>query len=202
MKEPRMTRLFYENVWPKNKIGYYVEIGAWDGRKKNSTIILERAGWKGTAIEPSPLSYAELIKNRKCNCLNVAVFNRDGEVDFALFPDRPEWNGIIQTFDELHTKLLTTPVIGDRVSRPPEIKKIPCNKWDSLNLPSTIDYMQLDVEGAELAILDCIDWSKQHISYICIEDNNSHNGEYKKYMEKLGYELLFNQHVDFLYFKK
>ena len=202
MKQPRMTRIFFDNVWPKNKFGYYVEIGAWDGRKKNSTIILERAGWEGTAIEPSPLSYKELINNRKCRCLNVAVFDRDGEVDFALFPDRPEWNGIIETFDDLHKKLLTEPKLESRVSALPEIKKIPCKKWSSLELPNSIDYMQIDVEGAELAILDCIDWSTQHITYICIEDNNSHTGEYRKYMETLGYELLLNQHVDFLYFKK
>lgn len=198
MKEPRMTQVFFDTVWPAGVNGYYVEIGAWDGRRKNSTIILEKAGWTGTAIEPSPESFRQLTKNRKCRCLNVAVFDHDGEVDFVIFPDRPEWNGILQTFDDAHRKKMQDPNIG----RPAEITKISCKSWNSLDLPSDIDYMQLDVEGAELAILDCIDWTKQRISYICLEDNHfTYNSQYRDYMTNLGYELITNSYKDYLYKK-
>jgi len=204
MKEPRLSRVFFDSVWNKEP-GFYVEIGAWDGRKKNSTIILEQAGWEGVCIEASPPSYAQLIQNRKCRCLNVAVYDHDGEVDYALFPDRSEWNGIVESYDQLHKQLLesTLPTLDTRVSRPAEIIKIPCKAWNSLELPTHIDYLQLDVEGAELAILKCIDWSIQHISYICLEDNANQHGDntYFNYMQELGYTCIRTQGVDFLWHK-
>jgi|LauGreDrversion4_2_1035121.scaffolds.fasta_scaffold338200_2 FkbM family methyltransferase len=206
MKQPRISYTFFNDVWKSNKPGFYVEIGAWDGRKKNSTIVLEKAGWDGVAIEASPPSFELLKNNRRCRCLNVAVYDHDGEVEFAMFPDRPEWNGIIETYGDSHKELLNSanPSIGSRSSAPASIIKIPCKKWSSLELPSHIDYLQVDVEGAELSILNCIDWDTTTISYICLEDNNYEKGDmtYTRYMESLGYESIARQNVDFLWKKK
>jgi FkbM family methyltransferase len=205
MKEPRMTAVFFDTVW-KNNPGFYVEIGAWDGKKKNSTIILEQAGWSGVCIEASPLSYQQLIQNRKCRCLNIAVYNYEGEVDYALFPNRPEWNGIVESYDSLHRRLLenSLPAPNTQVLGPAEIIKIPCKSWNTLEFPTHIDYLQLDVEGAELAILKCIDWTKQQITYICLEDNAHHHGDntYYNYMTALGYICIKTQGVDFLWYKE
>jgi len=202
VKEPRITKQFFDNIWDKKDSGFYVEIGAWEGTKKNSTVILELAGWKGVCIEASPLSYKKLEQNRKCKCLNVAVYDYDGEIDYALFPDRPEWNGIVETYNDQHKKLLESknPRLGSRTSAQAEIVKIKCRRWNSLNLPTHIDYMQLDVEGAEIAILNNIDWSTQHIDYICLEDNDN-DGTYQQYMTSLGYEPILKQKVDVLWKK-
>ena len=72
-----------------------------------------------------------------------------------------------------------------------------------MNFPKVIDYLQIDVEGAELTIMDCIDWSTQKIHYICMEDNGSKSGDmtYFNYMTNLGYQLIVQQHVDYLWFK-
>lgn len=205
MKEPRLSRIFFETVWKKDP-GFYVEIGAWDGRKKNSTIILEKAGWDGVCIEASPPSYEQLIKNRTCRCLNVAVYDYDGDVDYALFPDRPEWNGIVESYDDLHQQLLESslPTLDNRTSAPANVISIPCRAWNSLELPLHIDYLQIDVEGAELPILKCIDWSAQKISYICLEDNAHQRGDktYYDYMTSLGYTCIRTQGVDFLWHKE
>jgi FkbM family methyltransferase len=205
MKEPRMTAQFFSNIWKEGQIGFYVEIGAWDGRKKNSTIILERAGWDGVCIEASPPSYAQLIENRKCRCLNVAVYDHDGEVDYALFPDRPEWNGIVETYDILHRRLLESknPTLNNNISAPATVQKIPCKSWNSLELPTHIDYLQIDTEGSEIPILKCIDWKNTSITYICLEDNSAALGDttYRDFMISLGYECILQQHVDFLWKK-
>lgn len=201
MKEPRLGRVFFDTVWNKEP-GFYVEIGAWDGRKKNSTIILEKAGWDGVCIEASPPSYDQLIQNRKCRCLNVAVYNYDGEVEYALFPDRPEWNGIVESYDKSHQQLLESS-LPSLDARPAEIIKIACKSWNSLELPTHIDYLQIDTEGSELAILNCIDWTKQTISYVCLEDNAYQDGDrtYYNYMTGLGYTCIHTQGVDFLWHK-
>ena len=193
MKHPRLTRIFLDAIWKSANTGYYVEIGAFDGKKKNSTIILEELGWNGVCVEPTPSSYAQLIKNRKCRCENVAIWKEDTTKEFAVYDLDPAWNGIVETLDKHHI---------DNLHKARTIS-VPTKTWNNLNLPKHIDYLQIDVEGAELEILNCIDWNTQHISYICIEDNGSKSGDrtYYNYMLNLGYQCIVQQHVDYLWFK-
>jgi len=196
MKHPRMTQIFLDAIWKDRPAGFYVEIGAWNGYKKNSTIILENLGWDGVCIEPTPESFEQLIKSRKARCLNVAVYNTNGTAEFASFKNDPATNGIIEThspahkakYDQDQTKFIT----------------VETRDWKSLELPSHIDYLQIDTEGSELKILDCIDWTQQTISYICLEDNESVNGDrsYYQYMSKLGYVNILSQNVDYLWYKE
>ena len=191
-----MISQFVEHHWPKNQTGFYTEIGAWNGYKKNSTIVLERLGWDGVCIEPTPTSYKELVKNRRCRCLNVAVFDHVGEMEFAVFRDRPEWNGILQTFDQAHAKHAK-----DKYNQELEIIRVPCVTWQELDLPNRIDYLQVDVEGAELQILRTVPWQQVHIEWICLEDNASRSGDttYRDYMHNLGYRIVRQDKQDFLY---
>ena len=193
MKHPRLTRIFLDAIWKSSDPGFYVEIGAFDGRKKNSTIILEDVGWDGVCVEPTPSSYTDLIKNRKCRCENVAIWKEKTTKEFAVYENDPAWNGIIDTLDTYHM---------DKLYKAKTIS-VPTKTWNDLKLPPKIDYLQIDVEGAELAILNCIDWTKQHITYICIEDNGSkyEDHTYYNYMVQLGYQCIVQQHVDFLWFK-
>jgi FkbM family methyltransferase len=193
MKHPRMTSIFKDAIWKNKTPGFYAEIGAFDGRKKNSTIILEQAGWDGICVEPTPSSYAQLIKNRKCRCENVAIWKDSTVKEFAVYDNDPAWNGIVETLDQYHI---------DRFDQAKTIT-VPTKSWSDLFLPAHIDYLQIDVEGAELEIMNCIDWSKQKISYICMEDNGSKEGNltYYNYMLDLGYQCIVQQHVDYLWFK-
>jgi FkbM family methyltransferase len=196
MKHPRMTQIFLNAIWNGRPNGFYVEIGAWDGRKKNSTIILENLGWDGVCIEPTPESFEALTKTRKCRCLNVAVFNKNGTAEFASFKNDPATNGLIETHPDSHKVKYNQPQT--------QFIKVETRDWSSLELPSHIDYLQLDTEGSELAILDCINWSKQNISYICLEDNAAEYGDktYYNYMLNLGYHCILHQGVDFLWYKE
>lgn len=193
MKHPRMTAIFKDAIWKSKRTGFYVEIGAFDGRKKNSTIILEQAGWDGVCVEPTPDTFEQLRTNRRCRCENVAVWKETGTAEFATFHNDPAWNGIKETLDEYHQAALKN---ASTIT-------VKTKTWNDLKFPNHIDYLQLDVEGAELEVLDCIDWNKQTIRYICLEDNANRSGDlkYKKYMQNLGYQLILQQHVDFLYFK-
>jgi len=195
MKHPRMTQIFLDAIWRDRNAGFYVEIGAWNGYKKNSTVILENLGWDGVCIEPTPESFEILEKNRKCRCLNVAVFNKNGTAEFASFKNDPATNGLIETHPESHKSKYNQ----DQT----QFITVETRDWNSLGLPPHIDYLQLDTEGSELAILDCVDWTKQKISYICLEDNASDYGDktYYNYMLKLGYHCILNQGVDFLWYK-
>jgi len=196
MKHPRMTQIFLDAIWKHRKPGFYVELGAWNGHKKNSTNILENAGWNGVCIEPTPESFKELISYRRCRCLNVAVSNKNGKSKFTIFKDDPACNGLSDFHSQLHKERYD--------QRDTHVIEIETVTWDSLDLPNHIDYLQLDTEGSELEILKSIDWGIQKISYICLEDNHLYfynDKTYSEYMTSIGYHCILSQGVDLLWYK-
>lgn len=192
----KLTEKFSNGLGKTIKNGFFVEIGAGDGTSENTTLYLERQGWSGVAIEPFKARFDKLIQSRSCRCLNVAVYDYDGEVEFAVFPENSYgWNGIIETHQPQHKQLYNEM----------SVIKVPCLRWESLELPNKIDYLQLDAEGAELSILKNIPWNKQEITYICLEDNKKNrtgDSEYENYMKSLGYECVDRLGQDFLWKKK
>lgn len=192
----KLTQKFSTGLGNSIKNGFFVEIGAGDGTSENTTLYLEKLGWNGIAIEPFKERFDKLVASRSCKCLNVAVYDYNGEVEFAVFPPNSYgWNGIIETHQPQHKELYKEML---------ETIKVPCLTWDSLNLPKNIDYLQLDAEGAELSILKNIPWDRQHITYICLEDNkknNSGDSEYENYMKSIGYTCVDRLGQDFLWKK-
>lgn len=186
LKNFKMTNWFLENVWDKSQSGFFVEIGAYDGILMNSTKLLEDSGWDGVCFEAHPERFKKLVTNRKCKCYPYAVYNYDGEVTFNI-TNTPGWDGIAASHNHPDVELVQITV--------------PCRSWYSLQLPATIDYLQLDVEGAELEILKTINHQLTTISYICLEDNDPENSEYSNYMKSIGYELVYQFHVDWLWKK-
>jgi len=60
----------------KNKIGSFLDIGAWDGVGFSNTYRLALNGWSGVCIEPSPSVFPALKNNHKNNkivCEEVAI---------------------------------------------------------------------------------------------------------------------------------
>jgi len=194
----KAVNIFLSRYWgQKHTTGFYVEIGAYDGKSKNSTLSLEKSGWEGICIEAHPERFKLLNSKRKCKCLNIAIFNKNGYVDFAIMPEKKKgWDGIIETLGKEAKKYLSDC----------KIIKVPSKTWNNLNLPINIDYLQIDVEGAELEILKQIDFQEYNISYICIEDNRFYHSvgkdlTYRNFLESQGYVHLEQVGVDHIYKK-
>jgi len=185
---------YFKNLAPK--IGYYCEIGAFNGKTQNSTIVLEKAGWNGVCVEPLPSNFKKLKKNRKCTCVQGAVFNRSGTTTFVDV-GTPGWSGIKETHQKKHKKRYNN-------NNYEEIE-VPCYMFNEVITQDTIDYLQIDVEGAEMIILESINWNSYNIKNICIEDNllvEQNNYSYYNKLISLGYKLTYQNHKDFLYEKQ
>jgi len=61
----------YEKHLP-DKVGRFVEVGAFDGASYSNTVFLAEAGWKGLYIEPHPL-FADMCAMNHMNRPNIAV---------------------------------------------------------------------------------------------------------------------------------
>jgi len=183
------TTWFYETIGKNLDDGFFVEIGVMNGTTQNSTIVLEKNGWNGLLVEPIPKNIKQIKKNRTSKLIEGAVWREDGYVD------------IIDVGIRGHTGIKETHRAPENAK---DIIRVKSYKFNSLPVPTHIDYLQIDTEGSELEILDAIDMNKFNIDYICIEDtfgNKDGNPKYHNFMKNLGYERIFIKEQDRIYKK-
>jgi FkbM family methyltransferase len=164
--------------------GTFVEVGASDGvRLSNSYALEAELGWRGVCVEPIPAVYAKLVRGRPLAfCSDRPLLDRSGvEVEFCV-PPATTLAGIAEYLDkrphirDAETKLrLTTETLTEVLDR--------------ARMPATIDYLSLDTEGSELAILQGLDWSRYRFRMIHVEHNRlePRRSEIKAFLEARGY---------------
>ena len=186
----------------RKKNGFYVEFGADDGIKNSNTHYLEKLkGWSGILAEPNPKTFLELQLNRPVNSLSsLIVFEESGlEVDFICSGQL----STIKSFkDDDHNS-------ADRNASIEQILKIgTISLLDLLkthNAPKIIDFLSIDTEGSEYAILSNFDFSSYQINVICVEHNRGHQMmKIKNLLEGKGYsEFIFEEEaIDSFYVHK
>ena len=145
----------------KNKRnGYFVDLAANDATILSNTYSLEkRYGWKGLCIEPNPIYWANLTF-RDCQVVAAVVGNKRMEDVYFRF-DAGDHSGIAgEGFDNgKHLIRRSKPVYTVT------LKEI----LQRFNAPSTIDYLSLDVEGAEEFIMRNFPLDDYKISILTVE---------------------------------
>ena len=190
---------FVNYIINKKDCGYYVDVGASNGILCSNTLILEQNGWNGICIEPIPTQYKKLIKNRP-NSINVNLSISDSTNNFKFvefLDDRSEYSGQLNTIRD--EKLL------DKFKH--KIVEVKVETLNNLlienNAPNFIDYIDIDVEGHELNVLQSIDYSKFSFNIIGVETNPRLENFYKikKFLENKGYSLIAQLGSDAMFVK-
>jgi FkbM family methyltransferase len=157
------------------KKGFYVDVGAHDGISLNNTLYFEKNNnWRGINIEPIEGVFDILVKNRPVDInINCAVCNRDGEADFYLNEGYTEMlSGIIENYDARHLERLMNE--NTEKSATTQIVKVNTKKLETIfdeHAISHINYLSIDVEGAEFEVLKSINFDKVFIDVIGFENN-------------------------------
>lgn len=130
----------YGEVFNEKSHGFFVDLGAHDGILLSNTYILEkRYNWSGICIEANPLTYQSLVANRDCICVNKCVDHHHGKVTFAL----NDTNGGIIAEDCDNDS-------DERSTETVELDALPLIELlREHNAPKNIDYLSVDIEGAE-----------------------------------------------------
>lgn len=176
------------------KDGFFIDIGAFDGVSISNTYALEQLGWSGACIEPLPDQFNNLQKNRKCDLYNVALCDKDdSDMEFI---SADGYSGFEDTMTNGNKLLVNT----DKNSKKIYVKTMTFNRLMQ-NYPNRthVNYMSIDVEGGELAILKTINFTKYTFDMITVENNRK--PEVDNYMNKKGYHVLFDIGVDSIYVK-
>lgn len=155
--------------------GFFLDSGAADGITSSNTYLLEKTyGWSGICVEPNESFFASLVRNRKCECVNCCIYDREGEVDFL--ESARMLGGILSEYDPRHLQFAkSTFKLRDREDgRPPSVRK-PAHTLRSIlrehRAPSVIDYWSLDTEGSELAILKSFPFDEYSFRVLTVEHN-------------------------------
>lgn len=178
--------------------GFYVELGANDGVSQSNSLYFElRRGWQGILVEPVPHNYLSCVnyrnKNNKIFCNACVSFkNKKKYVDIKyanlmtvssnLKLDKiNKQNHLIKARKYLLKNNETSIDFGARA--------ITLNKILQISkAPKIIDFLSLDVEGAELEVLKGIDFKKYKFKFILIEARNFK--KIKHYLQRYEYFFL------------
>lgn len=180
------------NIFKGYKNGFYVDVGSHDGISINNTLYFEKNNnWTGINIEPIKKVFDKLVINRPNNInLNCAVCNNDGETDFLCNTGYTEMiSGIKDNFDMRHFYRLhrENQLMGSTT----EVIKVKTKKLETIldeNNINHINYLSIDVEGAEFEVIKSINFDKVFIDVIGFENNyNDVSVPIVEYLENKGF---------------
>jgi FkbM family methyltransferase len=187
--------------------GYYVELGANDGRFASNTCYYERVrNWRGVLIEPAPNLFLACRQNRSPRnhvvCAACVSFGYKEEFVKLVYSDSMSVPlnvesdiGDGQAHAELGRQFLKT---GETVFTFGAVARTLNGILLEADAPKTIDFLSLDVEGAEIEVLKGIDHAIFKFRYMLIECRNVE--KLQQYLAPLQYQLVekFNEH-DYLF---
>ena len=154
---------------------FFVDVGAHDGISINNTLYFEKNNnWTGINIEPLKNVFDKLVINRPNNInLNCAICNFNGTTNFLCNTGYTEMlSGIQSAFDNRHLKRIlyennmygsSTKIIHVNTKKLETI-------FDDYNVKH-INYLSIDVEGAEFEVIKSINFNNVFIDVIEFENN-------------------------------
>jgi FkbM family methyltransferase len=194
-----------ENVFIFKENGFFVEVGASDGVKLSNTLFFEESmGWNGICIEPNPSAYRDLCINRECVAYDCAVDIEDGQVEFTKNVGYTEQlSGITKYYDPRQVNRIAEWVDGNADdggivpnSGSSEVIQVKSRRLSSIFHEcqvTEVDYLSIDVEGAELPVIQSIDFDEVFVHVIGFEANWRESAPpVIEYLSHHGFEHLAN----------
>ena len=183
---------FILSFFDKEYQGKFIDIGCFHPTRHNNTYKMYKNGWRGINIDLNPLTI-ELFNFARKKDININAAISNNEEDKTLYfvnelntQNTLEANHLLflKNHHNLKEEEITKQIIKTR-----RLDKI-LDKYDF----NDIDFMNIDVEGHELNILNSIDFFKYKIKFICIEMID-HNDKAKLINKKLNEILDINGYI-------
>ena len=184
-----LNRWFFRDKGP----GFFVDVGAFDGIVGSNTYYFEKyLKWTGIAFEPNSSAFEVLQSTRSCRLVPGCAYDRDGRVDFLALSEKEQHENTQSPPRSLLSMVLAPSHGGAMLSGIPEhMDQVRRTEWarEAMDLRQTestvpcyridavldeegvdiVDYLSIDVEGAELEVLRGIDFGRVHVNVIGVE---------------------------------
>jgi FkbM family methyltransferase len=136
--------------------GFYVDIGAYAPTQNSNTYLFYKSGWRGINVDPTPgvMDTFRKVRPRDTN-LQLAVSEERGPLEFFSWGSPSVFNTLSAEVAAARSKELGAP---ERITVP----GVTLADVLEEHLPSgqQIDFLSVDVEGMDLAVLRSNDWSR------------------------------------------
>ena len=178
----------------KKEKGFYVDIGAHHPIQRNNTQLLFQKGWEGINIDVNQFSIDlfNFLRPKDLN-LQIAVSDKEGEISFFYQ----------KKFSQLNTT--DKKIANENFHGNFQEKKVKCQTIKNILDQSKyknkkIDFLNIDVEGAEMKILKTLNFTIYDPALICIEilgyrHLNSEQREMQIKKDEI-YEFLLNKNYE------
>lgn len=177
--------------------GYFLDFGGFDGLMTSNTFYLERfLGWTGIMVEPNPQPYASACAVRSCITVNCALWSESRQsLEFA----NAHGLSAIMQFVDGDSNAALRKSISKETLRVDTIN--PSELLERFAAPHLIEYMSLDVEGAELEVLHAVDLNKYKIALMSVEHNHDNEKRQliREYLMRHGYAAIDHRNDDLFY---
>lgn len=170
----RFTSQGGEDVWLWNRFarkesGVYVEVGAFNGIDASNSWFFEQLGWTGVLVEPDPVQAEHCTRNRPASTTVQAAAGREpGTLVLHRFTAAADWSGMLSHVGEsdAHSERLAS------MTGATETVEVPCVRLDDVLGEAgidRIDFVSIDVEGAEESVLAGFDLDRWRPEVIVLE---------------------------------
>jgi FkbM family methyltransferase len=174
--------------------GWFIEFGAADGLELSNTYLLESEhGWKGVVAEPNPDYHALLKLHRHCTVSTKCVWTKGGDTVRFRCTAHGHLSRMVDVDPHDHHER-----DGNRSEyRDVDVETITLNDLlRQTGAPHDLDYLSIDTEGSELAILESLDWRRWRPRLITVEHNWTPMREgIEKLLAEQGYTPKFREHT-------
>jgi hypothetical protein len=160
--------------------GYFIDLAANDALDLTNTLALERKGWTGLCVEPNSV-YWYGLSHRKCTVVGALVAGTKSEQVKVKF--RGVFGGIVGKLDNKLANFKKEPDTPEVTRYTAPIREV-LNKFQ---VPKTIDYLSLDVEGSEYEIMKDFPFETYTIRVLTVERPNK---KLKALLQEKGYLYL------------
>jgi FkbM family methyltransferase len=146
------------------KNGFFLDVGCGDGVFISNTFELEKNGWKGICIDAFPKNFESRPNSQ---VVQACVSAKSGDdVKFIISENQPELSGIYDKCTVHMDTILKGPhsIVDMKTKTLEEI-------LDECKAPTYIEYLNLDIEGSELDILNTFNFNKYEFGIITVEWN-------------------------------
>ena len=176
------------NYFKDKKNGFYVDVGCYHPIHRNNTYLLYKKNWSGINIDTSELSI-DLFNYMRPNDLNYncAISNKNEIISLFYQKELSQ----LSTTDKDQAETSFQGNIKEKAIQAFTLDEI-LNKDKFKDVK--IDFLDIDVEGADLKVLEGLSFDKFKPELVCVE---IHTKEIKKsdiynFLVNKNYELLWS----------
>jgi len=170
------------------KNGFYVDVGAYHPIERNNTMLLYKQGWEGINIDISNFSIKLFnhLRPRDIN-LNLAISKNEGDVEMYFQKKISQLSTIKKSQAEksfqgnvkikkINSKTLTSVLDNSRFKG------------------RKIDLLDIDVEGADIDVLESLDFGRYSPEIICVEviEKNNEDSHIFNFLREKDYKKIWS----------